>query len=54
MWIPESVSAEKEEVLTNLLGASLIREIDLKINNILTKVKTQRESFPEYQYVMIY
>lgn len=37
MWIPESISVGKEEVLTNLLGVSLIREIDLKINNILIK-----------------
>lgn len=28
MWIPESISVGKEEVLANLLGASLIKEID--------------------------
>lgn len=42
-----------EEVLTNPLETSLIRKIGLKINNILTKVKTQTESFPEYLYVMV-
>ena len=41
------------KVLTNLLGASLIRKIDLVINSIMTEVKMQRESFPEYQYVVI-
>ena len=41
------------KVLTNLLGASLIRKIDLVINSIMTEVKMQRESFPEYQYVVV-
>lgn len=41
------------KVLTNLLGASLIRKIDLVINSIMMEVKMQRESFPEYQYVVV-
>lgn len=41
------------KVLTNLWGASLIRKIDLVVNSIMTEVKMQRESFPEYQYVVV-
>ena len=39
----------KEEVLTNLLVASLIGNTDLEINNIMTEVNTQRKPFTEYQ-----
>ena len=49
----KSIPAGMEKVLTNILGASLIRKVDLVINNIMTGVKMQRESFPEYQYVVV-
>lgn len=49
----KSMPAGVEKVLTNILGASLIRKIDLVINNIMTEVKMQRESFPENQYVVV-
>lgn len=49
----KSIPAGVEKVLTNILGASLIRKIDLVINNIMTQVKMQRESFPENQYVVV-
>lgn len=49
----KSIPAGVEKVLTNILGASLIRKIDLVINNIMTEVKMQRESFPENQYVVV-
>lgn len=49
----KSIPAGVEKVLTNILGPSLIRKIDLVINNIMTQVKMQRESFPENQYVVV-
>lgn len=49
----KSIPAGVEKVLSNILGASLIRKIDLVINNIMTEVKMQRESFPENQYVVV-
>lgn len=49
----KSIPAGVEKVLTNILGASLIRKIDSVINNIMTEVKMQRESFPENQYVVV-
>lgn len=49
----KSISTGKEEMLTNLLVASLFRKIDSEINNRLNEVKTQRKSFPEYQYMLI-
>lgn len=49
----KSIPAGVEKVLTNILGASLIRKIDSVINNIMTEVKMQRESFSENQYVVV-
>lgn len=47
------ISAGVEDVLTNLLGASLVRKIDFEINNTRADVNTRRASFPECQCIVV-